>query len=276
MKVKIDLTKSAQDNAKDYFERAKKARHKKIGAQATIKDLEKRLKSREIEAYAKQKKNEVREIAKKEWYEKFRWFFTSSGELAIGGRDAMQNETLNSKYFEDNDLFFHADIFGASVVILKNGKNSPAGARMEVAQFAACHSRAWEQATGIVNVYAMRREQVSKSKAKGSLGTGSFLLEGEREWYRNMPLELSAFERQKPVANEGEAQTYIAINPALTRDALGITRSLSITSGNSKKSDAAKKIASFFKSDNIDYLMQALPAGKFSIVQKANASSKSF
>ncbi len=275
MKIKINLTKSAQDNATDYFERAKKARHKKIGAEATIKDLEKRLKGRELEAYEKQK-NAVREVAKKEWYEKFRWFFTSAGELAIGGRDAMQNETLNSKYFEDNDLFFHADVFGASVVILKNGNSSSPETRAEVAQFAACHSRAWEQATGIADVYAMRRNQVSKSKAKGSLGTGSFLLEGEREWYKNTPLELSAFERQKSSTREVEPQIYLAINPALTRDALGITRSLSITSGNSKKSDAVKKIASFFKSDNLDYLMQALPAGKFSVGQKANTNSKSF
>lgn len=261
MKVEIDLTKSAQDNAKDYFDRAKKARRKKAGAQATIKDLEKRVKERQRSNYEKEQKSTIKEIAKKEWYEKFRWFFTSDGMLAIGGRDAVQNETLNSKYFEESDLFFHADVFGASVIILKNGKSASDQNKMEVAQFAACHSRAWEQGSTVTNVYAMKREQVSKSKQKGSLGTGSFMLEGEREWYRNMSLDMCAFERKK----DNQQKTYIAITPALTCKSLDAKKFLGVKIGNSKKSDAAKKIANFFKSQDIDSIMQSLPSGKFNI-----------
>ncbi len=264
MKVKIDLTKSAQDNAKDYFDKAKKARHKKAGAQATIKDLEKRVKERQESNYEKEQKSTIKEIAKKEWYEKFRWFFTSEGLLAIGGKDAMQNETLNSKYFDDTDLFFHADVFGASVIILKGGKSAGEQSKMEVAQFAACHSRAWEQGSAVTNVYAMRREQVSKSKQKGSLGTGSFLLEGEREWYRNTSLEMCAFERKI----EPEGKTYIAITPSLTCKSINAKKFLSVRIGNSKKSDAAKKIANFFKSPDIDSIMQSLPSGKFNVSSK--------
>ena len=37
------------------------------------------------------------------------------------------------------------------------------------------------------------KNEVSKSKEKGSLGTGSFLLSGEREWHKNMALELAAY-----------------------------------------------------------------------------------
>ncbi len=266
MEIKIDLGKSAQENAKDYFEKGKKAKHKKAGAEATIKELEQRLKLRERETKEREKKNTIREVRKKEWYEKFRWFFTSDGDLAIGGRDAMQNEMLNSKYFEDNDLFFHADVFGASVVILKNGKSASDNSKKEAAQFAACHSRAWEQGSALTNVYAMMRWQVSKSKAKGSLGTGSFLLEGERDWYRNTKLELCAFESKKE--NDSNENISVIITPALTCNALGIKRFMLISIGEAKKSDAAKKIANFFKSQDIDSIMQFLPSGKFSV--KAN------
>ena len=40
---------------------------------------------------------------------------------------------------------------------------------------------------------------------------------------------------------------------------------VSINIGNTKKSDAAKKLAARLKYDNIDYIMQHLPPGSFSI-----------
>ena len=40
---------------------------------------------------------------KQEWYEKFRWFFTTGGRLAIGGRDAQTNAALIARHLEDKD-----------------------------------------------------------------------------------------------------------------------------------------------------------------------------
>ncbi len=60
--------------------------------------------------------------AKKEWYEKFRWFFTTGGKLAIGGRDAQSNTTLIRRHLQENDTIYHADLFGSPFFILKGGK----------------------------------------------------------------------------------------------------------------------------------------------------------
>ncbi len=251
MEIEIDFTKSAQENAEEYFSRSKRAERKAAGADAAAEELEGRLGELDEEREAKR---QIRNI-KKEWYERFNWFFTSEGMLAVGGRSAVQNEELNSKYFEDNDLFFHADVFGASVVILKDGGNSSSEARDETAQFAASFSRAWENAQTAVDVYAMRRKQVTKSTGKGSLSTGSFLLEGEREWHKNVQLKLAAF------MHEGK----IMIAPFITSERLKVKERAVITIGRSKKSDAAKAISGILPYHDIDYIMQHLPAGTFQV-----------
>lgn len=256
MRIAIDYTKSAQDNADEYFKLSKKLKKKAEGASIAIGDLEaKRSKAGAV----KERKVRIRNVAERKWYEKFNWFNTSNGMLAIGGRSAVQNELINSRYFESADLFFHADVFGASVVILKDGMNAPREIREEVAQFAACFSKAWENGMGSANVYSLKREQVTKSREKGSLGTGSFLLEGEREWFKGVSLELCAFMR--------EGSTDISVIPVQAAMALGIKRYMLLKPGNVKKSDAAKTIAQKLGSDDIDYVMQRLPPGGFSIRQ---------
>ena len=143
MEIEIDFTKSAQENANDYYTRSKKLALKKEGAKKAIKELEERLSK--VEASTVREEHRVVKGEKKEWYERFRWFHTSNGMLAIGGGDAHQNELLNSKHFGDSDLFFHADIFGAPVVILKDGASATKETREEVAQFAGSYSSAWKE-----------------------------------------------------------------------------------------------------------------------------------
>lgn len=256
MRIGIDYTKSAQDNADYYFKLSKKLKKKAEGAAIAIRDLE--LKRLEI-AKRQPKLVKIKKIVERKWYERFNWFNTSGGQLAIGGRSALQNELVNSKYFESNDLFFHADVFGASVVILKDGVGASMDIRMEVAQFAACFSKAWETGMASANVYALKRDQVSKSKEKGSLGTGSFLLEGEREWFKGVSLELGAY-----AENDGEGIS-VRIAPVSTCAALGIKKYLLLKPGSMKKSDAAKAIAQRLGTDDIDYVMQHLPPGFSSI-----------
>ncbi len=252
MEFDLDVTKSAQKNAEEYFARSKKLRKKAEGARKAAEELASRLGKLE-KAPPKEKKFRV--IRKREWYERFNWFFTSSGLLAIGGRSASQNEELNSHHFDAGDLFFHADIFGASVVILKSGESASREICEEAAQFSASFSKAWENAQTSVDVYSMRREQVTKSTNKGSLSSGSFLLKGEREWYKNMELKLCATMRNG----------IPMITPSATCEKLGVENCVFLSPGSIKKSDAAKAIARGIGSDEIDYIMQHLPAGGFSI-----------
>ncbi|MGC8495895.1 MAG: NFACT RNA binding domain-containing protein [Candidatus Micrarchaeia archaeon] len=257
MEIRIDFTLSAQQNADNYYKRSKKLMAKKEGAEKAIEELSKRL-AEEREKSSNEEKRKLVVTRQKEWYEKFHWFFTSDSLLAIGGRDAHQNELINSRYFEDNDLFFHADIFGASAVVLKNGTNASQNAKEEAAQFAACFSSAWERMLSSVDVYALKKEQVTKSTNKGSLGTGSFLLKGEREWFKGAKLQLVAFVEKE----------RFCIYPRSSFERVGFKGAyVEVSQGNIKKSDAAKRLSSFLGYENIDDIMRSLPAGTFSLVQ---------
>jgi len=50
---------------------------------------------------------------KREWFEKFRWFYSSEGFLVVGGRDATTNEILIKKHTDKDDLVFHTDAINA-------------------------------------------------------------------------------------------------------------------------------------------------------------------
>lgn len=255
MEIEIDYTKSAYENAGHYYDRAKKLGQKQKGAEKSIKNLKAQLEEAK-EKSERKKEVKVSVILKKEWYERFHWLKASNGMMAIGGRDAHQNEMLNSKYFAEADLFFHADIFGASVFVLKDGASARKETRDEIAHFAACYSSAWKQGLRVVDVYSMRREQVTKSSQKGSLGTGSFLLKGEREWYRNCPLELVFF------MNGG----VLTVTPRLTFEKLNKECAYAVAlQGRDKKSDAAKKISKIIGCKDLDQIIRELPAGEFSI-----------
>lgn len=251
----LDFTKSAQENASRYFEESKQAKKKKEGALEAIKELEAKLKKKEEEKVEKK----VKKITKREWYEKFYWFFTSNNMLAIGGRDAMQNELINSRYFDENDLFFHADIFGASVVILKNGRGASREIKEEAAQFAASFSRAWSSGMANADVYSLKREQVSKSTNKGSLGVGSFAMSGEREWFKAVPLILYIIKK------ESEDGQRLFVMPGLTYERTKPGKAVQLTPGSISKSEASKKIAKLLGIEDVDYIMQHIPSGGFAI-----------
>lgn len=256
MEIEIDFTKSAQENANDYYKKSKKLAQKKIGAEKAIKELEVRLSEERANA-KKEPERRIIKTVKKEWYEKFHWFYTSNNMLAIGGRDAHQNEMINSKHFDEKDLFFHADIFGASVVVLKDGTTIGREIREQVAEFAACYSSAWKEGLRTTDVYAMKRDQVSKSSSRGSLGTGSFLLSGERDWYRSVQLSLIMFVKDDRLYTVPKTTFEKMQNENITH--------VKVSQGNFKKSDAAKKVATKLNYPDIDTVMRQLPAGNFRI-----------
>ncbi|HET6580717.1 MAG TPA: ribosome rescue protein RqcH [Methanoregula sp.] len=177
-RVKIFVHEGIEQNAGRYYDIIKKFRKKKEGALRAMKTT------------LPKKKEQKRDFIpmKKLWYHRFRWFVTSDDVVVLGGRDASQNEELVKKYMGGHDLFVHADVHGASVVIVK-GKTE----RMdEVAQFAASYSGAWRSGHFSADVYSALPSQVSKTPESGEfISRGSFIVRGERTYYRNVPLAVA-------------------------------------------------------------------------------------
>ncbi len=254
MKLKLFINKSVQENAAYHYERAKEARKKAQGVEKAIEETKKEIRK------AKEKKKEEKKVRvkrEKKWFEKFHWFYTSEGKLAIGGKNAQQNDIVYKKHMEDSDLFFHADIQGGSAVILKEGVNATEKEMLEAAQFAASFSNAWKNGNASVDVYAVKKEQLSKAAPGGFIPVGAFAITGERKWFRNtrLGLRIGIGEHGPEIVPERSArklekETYIV--PSVS---------------GKEKGDVAKTIAKNLGTD-ITEILEITPAGKSKIVRK--------
>lgn len=191
----LNLRRSIQANAANYYTKAKKAERKLRGIEKAMRETQTRI--QELQQAWVKETEEVREPPikrrKKAWYEKFRWFYSSDGFLVIGGRDATTNEILIKKHMEPHDVVFHADIHGAPFVLIKTkGKTPPEQTIKESAQFAASYSRGWREGLGAVSVYWVSAQQVSKRPPPGQrLGKGAFMIHGSKNYVRNVPLRVA-------------------------------------------------------------------------------------
>jgi hypothetical protein len=192
----LNLRRSIQDNAANYYAEAKKAEKKLEGANKALQETQNKVEELKQHWAIQMKETQkplLRKAREKAWYEKFRWFNSSEGFLVIGGRDAVTNEILVKKYMEPHDIIFHAGIVGAPFVLIKTeGKTPTEQTLMESAQFAASYSRAWKEMSGTVDVYYVKPEQVSKSPPSGQyVQKGAFIIKGTKNYFRNIPLQIA-------------------------------------------------------------------------------------
>ncbi len=126
------------------------------------------------------------------WYSRFLWVETSGGFLAIGGRDASQNEVIVRRYLGSRDIFMHADIHGAAVfVVLTQGREVVERDLYEVASLAASYSKAWKAGLTSTDVFWVYGEQVKLAAPPGQyLPKGSFMVYGQRNYIRGVKLRL--------------------------------------------------------------------------------------
>ncbi len=182
--------------------RAKIERGKRAVAEAEkkLQEVEERIRARRARAAA--------QLRRREWYEKYHWIVTSSGLLAIGGRDASQNESIVKKYLNERRIFMHADIHGAPAVILfAEGRQPSEQDILEAALLAAAYSKAWKAGMGSVEVYWVWGSQVSKSPPSGEyLAKGAFMVYGRKNYVGPIELKLAigvGLEEGKPVVIVG-------------------------------------------------------------------------
>lgn len=183
--IDIDLGLSAYANATRYYDQKRTAAKKQ---QRTIESSTKALKS--AERKTQQTLKEMRNIStiskarKVFWFEKFYWFISSENYLIIGGRDQQQNELIVKRYMRATDIYVHAEIQGASSVVIRNptGNEVPPKTLLEAGTMAISYSVAWD-AKVVTNAYWVHSNQVSKSAPTGEyLGTGSFMIRGKKNF----------------------------------------------------------------------------------------------
>jgi predicted ribosome quality control (RQC) complex YloA/Tae2 family protein len=256
--VELNLDKKIDNFTDELYHQVKNMNSKIYGAERTmnkyIADRTKLLAQKEeLMESVEDALPKARVAVKKEWYEKFRWFFTSGGFLAVGGRDATSNEMVIKKHMEIEDWVFHTSMSGSPFFLLKGGKEKASEEDIEeVAIATASYSRAWQNGYRTQEVFYVRPEQVSKKAEAGEyLTKGSFMVRGKKTTL-NPELEVcigivngKVVGGPKSVIVEGEVYCLVP--------------------GKTKKSDIAKKIARKL-SRNVDEVMAVLPNGTSELV----------
>ena len=266
-KIKINSQASLQSIASILFNEAKR----QSGAIKSIEQVKEKTKKK-LEKFKNKSDTEkkeilVSEVRKKNWYERYRWFFTSDGMLAIGGRDAPSNSAVVRKHLGKTDKIFHGDIFGSPFFILKNAENPSTNSMNEVAHATVCFSRAWREGLHGLSAYWVNPDQVKKSAPSGQfLPKGSFLIEGKRNFVNIPSLRLS-------VGIIPQDDHYLLTSgPPATIKKNSICYAI-IEPHGSEMVEVAKKIKLEFskleeeitKNISIDDFVRALPAGQSQI-----------
>jgi len=104
-------------------------------------------------------------------YQKYRWCFTSSGTLVIGGKSDSQNEEV-VKEARANEVVLHTKSPGSPFCVIKEFIEETAEEIKEAAVFCACFSQAWKKGKGAIEVHIFTKGQINKSSSmkKGTFG----------------------------------------------------------------------------------------------------------
>ncbi|CCG82527.1 Uncharacterized protein C132.01c [Taphrina deformans PYCC 5710] len=196
LEVDIDLSQTAYANARQYYAVRRTALTKE---DKTLQSSKKALRStqqkieKDLKKNLNSEKSLMRQIRKVYWFEKFLWFISSEGYLVLGGHDAQQNELLFRRHFRKGDIYVHADLNGASSVIIKNthaDQPIPPSTISQAGTLSVATSQAWDSKM-VISAWYVNHEQVSKTAPTGEyLTTGSFMIRGKKNFLPPAKLEL--------------------------------------------------------------------------------------
>ncbi|HUI23796.1 MAG TPA: NFACT family protein [Nitrososphaerales archaeon] len=202
----------------------------------------------------------------REWYEKFRWFVSSGGRLAVGGRDAQSNTILVKRHLEDGDVVYHADLFGSPFFVLKDGRGQTEEEVLEIAQATVSFSSGWKTGLGAADAYWVNKDQISSTTESGEyLARGSFVIRGKKNFVRHALIQVA-------VGLDVGGRVMAGPESAIAK---ACSRYIVLAPHREKASDTAKKVLrelsegrSGEAAPSLDDVVRALPAGGGKIVRR--------
>lgn len=112
-------------------------------------------------------------------YTKYRWFFTSTGKLVVGGKSAEQNDELLKalKNSKNDFVIMHTSTPGSPFAVILTDTNDVEKTDLEeAATFTGCFSREWRDSRKKTSVDIFTLSQLSKNQ---SMKTGTWGVKGE-------------------------------------------------------------------------------------------------
>jgi len=269
-KIKMDLNSSLPTTASALFNESKKQK-------GAIGSIEKLIEKTEKELQKVVKKGEntkqitVTVVRKKNWFERYRWFYTTDGVLAIGGRDSSSNSAIIRKHLQKNDKVFHAEISGSPFFLLKDNVSSTPASLTEVAHATVCFSKVWKEAFYGSSAYWDNPDQVKKGAPSGqSMAKGSFMIAGQRNF-----VKISSMKMCVAIIKHEESYLLTCGPPSMKDTAICYAM---IEPTGQDMPDVAKRIRYEFLSSNeeiakpfsIDDFVRVLPTGTCKITESGS------
>ena len=247
------------------FDKAKGAEREVHDVESAISLLQAKLKKVAEKKDTAKTRTTLLSNAKKDWYEKFRWFFTTGGKLAVGGRDAQSNTNLLRRHLEKGDTVYHADLFGSPFFVLKRGSEQTEEEIRQVAKATVIFSSAWKTGLASADAYWVAPDQVSSAGPSGEfLAHGSFAIKGKKNFVRKNPVEVAVGVDDGGRIVSGPEDSIIRVASAY----------VSVVPSRDKSSDTAKKILHELKAGagskttaGVDDVLRMLPAGGGKVVR---------
>ncbi|MDR1690913.1 MAG: NFACT family protein [Candidatus Methanoplasma sp.] len=194
--VSMDYTKGIDANASDIYQKSKDIGEKAKRANDALKESQAELDKKQkgfdkAKALAANRAQPTKQF----WFERYKWFITSSGKLVIAGRDAHSNDNVVKKHLKEKDVFAHADVHGAPSVVLKDGFDATPDELREACIFALTQSKAWVAAMMEGAAFWAYPDQVSKTPNPGEfVPRGAFIVRGKRNYEHHLKMELGVGE----------------------------------------------------------------------------------
>jgi len=266
----------------EIYDRAKELENGIKSVEHAKNKLMKQLESVKQESKVARQKVNVKYQASREWYERYRWFFTADGFLAVGGRDASSNSAVVRKHLTDSDLVFHAEVHGSPFFILKNAEGDELRSINEVAQATASFSRAWKSGLVTADSFWVCAKQLKKAAPSGQfLPKGSFMIEGKRNYIKDLKLNLAVGlvkikQAIKVMCGPPDSVKKISLAYVL------IKPDSSIVSDTAKKikvefvKTVSVELTELVKDLNLDEIIRVLPSGGCKVVQASSADNSVF
>jgi len=258
-KFSLDYNKSLYDNANVLYEKAKKEKAKRGRLKEAIVETQREMEKAEKQRAKKEKYPKI-EPTKQFWFDAYRWFISSEGNLVIAGRDAKSNDRIVKRHLKEGDRYAHAEVKGAPSVVVKEGSKATEVTLREACQFAVSFSKAWSSKLGGGSAYWVKPEQVSKRPESGEfLPKGAFVIRGKRNHYRDLELEVAVGEIIYEDARKVMCGPRSAVEPRSERVIV-------LKPGQTKKEQIAKELSHMFQVP-VDEMNRILPPGDCDMVR---------
>jgi len=186
-------------------------------------------------------------------YRNYRWFFTSEGNLVIGGKSDEQNEVVIRNFMKPDYTIMHTSLPGSGFMIIQSDNPSKKDLD-ETAVFCACFSQQWKEVNSKqkIDVDVFKGEQIYKNK---SMKIGTFGVKGEKQVKKVKPELVLVIQKGKlrAVSKTTKEKKLVEIKP-----------------GKLSKEQASEKIAKKIRDKfhfpiSKEEIMSAIPSDKLDV-----------